>query len=485
VSSLKPKFLYQLAVSFLYSLAPVIVFPYISRVLGPENIGKINFIDYTAQFFILFASFGIPLYGAREIAKVRTQPEKLKKLTTELLFIHMGISLLSLIAFVLFALLRQQFFSERQLFLLGGLNILINAFTLDWLIQGMEDFAFFGKRSYLVKIISITLIFLLIRNADDYVLYYLLLIGTNMLITLADLVYLFRKKIFISRSIQPGLHLIPLSVFFLTTATMSLYTYFDTIILGVVSGTLAVGFYTTGLKTIRLTQNFVNDLGGVLLPRMSYFIQMNDRVAIDRIISRSLYYVVTVSVPLGIFFYLMAPEVILVLAGKRFTSSIIIVQILSVLPLIIGLSNVFGIQILLPYGKEKNVLVAVLAGSIFSVGLNIILCRLYAETGAAIACVVAEAIITVLMGLQAFKLLPFSIASKIVIGIVCCGLLFIPVVFLCRLNIDNLIWRIALAGMLCLAIYSALQLFVFSNVVLKEIINFFYYRIFKRKIFVV
>ncbi|MFN2438538.1 MAG: oligosaccharide flippase family protein, partial [Chitinophagaceae bacterium] len=96
MSSLKPKFLFQLSTSFLYAVAPLLVFPYISRVLGPENIGKINFIDFTAQFLLLFASFGIPLYGVREAAKLRNNKTGLNKLITELFCIHLIVTFISL-----------------------------------------------------------------------------------------------------------------------------------------------------------------------------------------------------------------------------------------------------------------------------------------------------------------------------------------------------------------------------------------------------
>jgi O-antigen/teichoic acid export membrane protein len=485
VSSLKPKFLYQLAVTFLYSAAPIIVFPYISRVLGPENIGKINFIDYTAQFFILFATFGIPLYGAREIAKVRDQKEKLKQLTSELVSIHLWISILSVVAFISFAFLRSNAFNEKQLLFLAGFNILINAFSLDWLLQGLEDFAFFSKRSYVSKLLSVALIFLVVKTANDYVVYYLVLIASNALIIATDLLYAAKKKIGISFSVNSLKHLKPLTIFFLTTATMSLYTYFDTIILGIISGSLAVGFYTTGLKTIKLTQNFVNDLGGVLMPRMSYLIQTNQRSEIERIIAKSLLYVLTISIPLGLFFYLMAPEIILVLAGKQFLSSVIIVQLLSVLPLIIGLSNVFGIQVLLPFGKENNVLLAVVTGSVLSIGLNVLLCPLYAEKGAAISCIVAEAAVTALMGILATKQIHFNLSFRAIATIILSSLLFIPIVWFLQQAFDNAIWKLIVGGLLCAMVYLGTQLVLFSNAVLKEMINFFWLKIFKRNVFAI
>ncbi|MBD0333519.1 MAG: oligosaccharide flippase family protein, partial [Chitinophagaceae bacterium] len=195
MKSLKPNFLYHLLTSFLYSVTPVIIFPYISRLLGPENIGKINLIDYTAQFISLFAWFGIPLYGVREVGRLRNNPSELKKVISELLFIHIIISLIGLIVFIILIILNKNVYSDKNLVILSAVNILITAFTLEWVVQGLEDFAFVGKRFLISKLLSITIIFLLVKQRNDYVLYYFILICTNMVVVVLDIVYVLRNKI--------------------------------------------------------------------------------------------------------------------------------------------------------------------------------------------------------------------------------------------------------------------------------------------------
>ncbi len=278
MNSLKPKFLYQLSTSFLYAIAPLLVFPYISRVLGPENIGKINFVDFTAQFLLLFASFGIPLYGVREAAKLRNNKPALNKLITELFCIHIVATFISLGIFAFIIAINNNIYNETGIIILAGINLLLNAFSFEWFIHGLEDFAFLSKRSFVIKIVSVIIIFLLIKTTGDYVQYYFILIAGNALILLTDVVYISKKKIFFIKDIQPAKHLKTLLLFFLTSTAISLYTFFDTIMLGIISGSLAVGFYTTGLKVVKLSQTFVNELGGVLLPRMAYLIETDDQL---------------------------------------------------------------------------------------------------------------------------------------------------------------------------------------------------------------
>ncbi|RYZ29606.1 MAG: flippase [Chitinophagaceae bacterium] len=472
MSSLKSKFLYQLAVSFLYSVAPITIFPYISRVLGPENIGKINFIDYTAQFFILFATFGMPLYAVREVSKVRSQPTELNKLISELVILHFIFSFVSLAGFICIIPFLPTDFREKELLIIAGMNILLNAFSIEWLLQGLEDFSFFGKRSFIIKIASVISIFIFVHHSTDYALYYFLLIAANIAILVTDISYAYRKQIRFTFSPKFRRHLAPLTIFFLTSATVSIYTYFDTVILGLISGSLAVGFYTTGLKTIRLTQNFVNDIGGVLMPRMSYLNAMNNATEMNRILNLSLQYILTVSLPIGFFVFLMAPEIINVLAGDAFAGAVPVLRVLSLLPILIGLSNLFGTQILLAFGKEKKVLAGVLGGSIASIAANLILCPLYQEKGAATASIIAESVVTAILGWQAVRLIKFRVSRFFLAGVVLSSGLFLPVVWLLKQTAFFPLIVVIIAGIACFGLYVFLQLFVFKNPIMISLKDF-------------
>ncbi len=483
MNSLKPKFLYQLSTSFLYAIAPLLVFPYISRVLGPENIGKINFVDFTAQFLLLFASFGIPLYGVREAAKLRNNKAGLNKLITELFCIHIVATIISLGVFAFLIFINKNIYNETLIIVLAGINLLISAFSFEWFIHGLEDFAFLSKRSFAIKIASVIIIFLIIKTSQDYVQYYFILIAGNALILLADVFYILRRKIIFTKDINPRRHLKSLLLFFLTSTAISIYTFFDTIMLGIISGSLAVGFYTTALKVVKLSQTFVNELGGVLMPRMAYLIETKDHFEINRIINKSLQYVLTISIPMSILFFLSAPEIITVLASRQFNPSVVVLRVLSVLPFIIGISNVFGIQILLPFGREKRFLIAVVVGGILSVGLNYILCPLYAQNGAAISCVVAETIVTLLVFIFAFKLVNFIIPGKLIVGIIFSSLLFIPIVYLCRFSSDNSLVVLLTSCFLCFVVYVLIQVFIFQNSLMKDVINFFSSKAFNKTFF--
>src|SRR5881394_1975868 len=104
LTDLKNKFIYQLLVSATQLLMPLLTYPYITRVLGPANLGKINYVDFVAQAFAIFAAFGIPFYATREISMVRDDPGKRSILVTEMALLSLFFSILATVGFILFTL---------------------------------------------------------------------------------------------------------------------------------------------------------------------------------------------------------------------------------------------------------------------------------------------------------------------------------------------------------------------------------------------
>ena len=83
-------FIYNNVLGITNLLIPILIFPYISRILGPSGIGIVSFAVSLTTVFALIGSLGIPIYGIREIAKVKNDKEKLSKIFSELLIIQVS-----------------------------------------------------------------------------------------------------------------------------------------------------------------------------------------------------------------------------------------------------------------------------------------------------------------------------------------------------------------------------------------------------------
>ncbi len=189
-------------------------------------------------------------------------------------------------------------------------------------------------------------------------------------------------------------HFTPLLLIFSTTISISIYVLLDTIMLGFLSDEKSVGFYSMALKISKIPLLFVSALGVVLIPQLSFSFNNNDMVRFNMLITKSINFVITFAFPIIFYMLGVSDTLILIFAGEPFLGASLSLKILSSLVLLIGLSNIFGMQILTPMGKDKYLTYSVLFGTVFSISLNYFIIPLFQEIGAVITNVITEIIVT-------------------------------------------------------------------------------------------
>jgi O-antigen/teichoic acid export membrane protein len=428
---LKNKFIYQLAISGTQVLLPLLTYPFITRVLGPAAIGKINYVDFLSQLFIVFAAFGIPMYGVREVARLKDQPAGRAVVISELAIINIIFSLCAAAIFLLFTAKNWQ--QDSVLYLLAAVNIIASAFSFEWFLQGTEAFRFSAIRTLLIRCLMIAAIFLLIKKPADYSTYFAIYTVAFLLIAILNSARLSAANMIVFKGLRPLRHLPALWHFFLTSSAISIYFYFDAIILQhLTHDNEATGYYSFTLKMVRIFLLVILALGTVLSPRVSYLVGNNKTTDAGHYLNRLLAFVVLLATPAAIGMMLLAPEIITVIAGPAFLPAVPVLRILAWLPLVVGINNVFCFQTLVPFKQEKKFLFAVLSGCVLSIGLNFLLIPALKESGAAIANICTETAIAVISGLFALKYHRFVISRPLLWQTLIGCLLFIPVVALCR-----------------------------------------------------
>ena len=185
-------------------------------------------------------------------------------------------------------------------------------------------------------------------------------------------------------------HLRPMVVIFGSIMAISVYTYLDTIMLGIIRGDEAVGYYTLSTKTKTILLALINSLSTVLLPRLSYYIENKKNAEYVALLRKAIEFISVIVIPITVFCILEANAIVRIIGGEGFMPSILCTRILLLVLIISGYSNITGIQILLPYGRDKQFTIAVFIGALVDILLNILLISRYSYIGAAIATVVAE-----------------------------------------------------------------------------------------------
>lgn len=381
---------------------PLITFPYISRVLLPEGTGKINFATSIIAYFNMFAQLGIPTYGVKICAQVRDNREELTRTTQELLFINLVMAALSYIVLAIAIITIPKLREEKTLYLVISSTILLSAIGMEWLYKALEEYTYITIRSVAFKLLSVVAMFLLVKEQSDYVMYGAISVFASSASLICNFIkareYIDFKWV---GNYHPKRHFRVILLFFALACTTTVYTNLDNVMLGFIKTDADVGLYGAAVKIKNILVSIITSLGAVLLPRASYYIEQGRTTEFKEITKKALSFVVITAIPIAVYFIVFAKESILFIAGDAFANSILPMQIIMPTIVFIGITNVLGLEIMVPTGREKKVLISTIIGAAVDLMLNAILIPKYAAVGAAIGTLAAE--MAVLM-YQAFVL---------------------------------------------------------------------------------
>ncbi|HLZ87913.1 MAG TPA: flippase [Puia sp.] len=467
---IKRNLIYNSLLSVSQILFPLIIFPYTFKILEPPGIGLVSFADSLTQYLISFAAIGIPVYGVIETAKVRHDPARLARLFSELVLIQLVISLFITVVFIGLIFTVEKLAEHKLLYFLSCGTLLMNAFTVEWFFQGIERFKYITMRTISVRFLFLIAVFVLVKKKEDLLLYYGLTFISAFLNGVINFSYARREVRLEFTGLSCMRHMRPLLHIFFSNVAISVYILLDTVILGFLADDTAVGYYATAIKICKIPLAFMTALSTALIPRISASLSSGNREYVQNLIQKSFAYIILISLPIGAGLLLLAPELITVLANRNYLPAIPVVRTMAPLTLIIGLSNLFGIQILTSMGKEKLTLYAVTLGMILSVVCNLILIPRFSYMGTAYTTLLTEGLVTIVTGWYALRhfrvALPYNILWQS--GLAC--LLFYPCYYLAGLLVAEGLLRMLLVISMAATVYFCTQYFVFRNIFVKQTI---------------
>ena len=449
--SVKFNFIMNMVLTMSNFIFPLITFPYVSRILLPIGTGKVAFATSIVTYFSMFAQLGIPTYGIRVCAQVRDDKEKLSRTVQELLGISIWTTAAAYLLFFIGFWTVPRMRADKTLFLIVSTMIFFNSIGMEWLYKGLEEYSYITIRSIIVKIISVGAMFLLVKSKEDYVIYG----GISIFASSASNVLNFinaHKYV----SLRPTgkynfrQHMKPIMIFFAMSCATTVYTNLDTVMLGFIKTDEDVVYYNAAVKIKGILVSIITSLGTVLLPRASYYIEHNLKREFEEITKKAINFVCVAALPMMVYFILYAREGIYFLSGDTYGGSVLPMQILMPTLFFIGLTNIMGIQVMVPLGKEKWVLYSVTLGAIVDMLINAVLIPGMASSGAAIGTLIAEAAVLVY---QYWKLKDLT-----------CGMLE-------KVHWKILIFAVLIAGAVAIWV-KVLNLGVFFTLVLSAVIYF-------------
>lgn len=392
--SLVKNYIYNLSYEILVILLPLITIPYLARVLGAENLGIYSFTLSISTYFILFGSLGIALYGKREIAFVQDDKDKYTKLFWELLILRFLSMVVSIVIFYALFVYHSNEYSIYYKILL--LEMFAAVIDISWFFQGLEEFKKVVIRNTAVKLISVACIFIFVKSGDDLSIYFLIYVLGIVFGNLSLWLYLpkFLSK-FKFANLDIKRHIRPTIALFIPQIAIQVYTVLDKTMIGViVANKSEVGFYDQAQKILKILLTVVTALGAVMLPRIASFFANKEIDKIKEYLEKSFSLVFCLSVPMIFGIIIIANDFVPIFFGTGFEKVTILMYIMCPILLFIGLSNVVGMQYLLPTNRQKEFTISVLAGMFVNFFINLALIPRHGAIGAAIGTLIAEFCVT-------------------------------------------------------------------------------------------
>lgn len=394
-TSLKKNYLYNLIYQIIILILPIITTPYISRALGATNIGIYSFTVSIVTYFTLFGSLGVSLYGQREIAYVRDDKEKRKKLFLEIVlfrFITLAISMA--VFFFAFALNNEYQIYYRILLL----YLLAASFDISWFFQGLEDFKKTVTRNVVVRLLSVLCIFIFVKKPSDLAKYLLIYSLADLLGNLSLWFYL--PKYFKGtpvKHINLKRHMIPIVMLFIPQIAIKLYNTIDKTMLGyIIHDKSELGNYEEANKLINVLFTLVSSLGIVMVPRIANVFASGDTKKLNEYIMKSFRFVFFLAFPITLGIITVSKEFVPIFLGDGYEKCYLIVNILAPIILLCGITNVIGTQYLLPTKRQKEYTISILVGLVFNVAFNAILIPKFGAYGAALMTTFAQTIVMII-----------------------------------------------------------------------------------------
>ncbi|MEG1582778.1 MAG: flippase, partial [Cetobacterium sp.] len=396
--SVSKNYLYNVLLIISNTVFPIITFPYVSRVLMPEYLGKVYFVQGVIGYFLILSVLGAPNYGIKELSKAKGigDWEEFKKIFTELFLMTVLSSVVSLGILLFTVSIYGRFYQEKMIFYIFGLQVLFECFHINHFFIVMENHKRRLIRSFVIRILSLGFLFYFIKKPSDYYLYALLLVIPEVIARIIDVITVRKYFNFNFKELRFKRHMNSMMVIFLYLFTIGIYGSIDTTMLGIMVDDTEVGLYSAAVKMYRMVLPVILTLGTVLSPRIIGAIKRKEKSNIYKNLDVFIDYCFIVGVPATVLMVILAPEFTLLFSGKSFEGAISTMMIMSPCLGFLALGSFIGGQVLLPNDLEKDILIISIAGVFINIGLNYFLIPIYLRNGAALATLLTEVVIALI-----------------------------------------------------------------------------------------
>lgn len=372
---------------------PLLTIPFVSRILGPSGLGSINYITAFVGYFTLIVGYGFDLTATRKIA---TDPNNVRNRNSVFSLVFLSRFYLFILSSIIF-LICLFFIEKLQENILLCLVIYINTLAVliapQFIFQGLQKLTIYSYTNIIRGVLSTTLIFLLIRRPDDYIVYASIGVILNLLNSIFLLIYAWIKfdlkfQLFSFKSCYKLIY--SERLIFFSSVIFSLYTSTNIVILGFYETPEKVGYYTIALGLINIIQSVINiPLSTSLYPFIGNSFSKDINLGIEQLkkIVPIVFYITFIG---GVLLFILSPLIVQIIYGSKFEQAIPCIMILCFLPLISSIASLLGVQTMLNLKMDKQFVKITFNAAVISIVLNFLLGYYFSYIGTAFSYLITE-----------------------------------------------------------------------------------------------
>lgn len=452
-------------------LYPMITFPYVSRVLMAENLGKVNFASSVVSYISLIASLGVSTYAVRECSRVRSDKKELQKTASQILSINICSTIIAYITLILLLIVAKPLSNYRELICIQSTSILFATLGADWLNTVMEDFFFITVRTIGMQLFSLCLLFVFVRKPEDYVAYAILSVVASSGANIMNIFYR-RKfcKIRFTLKMDLRKHLPPIILLFSLILAQTIYCNADMTMLGLMKGDYEVGLYSTSVKIYNIVNTMMASVAMVVMPQLSESYANRNFKEINRLLKYALNFIVVLGIPCLVGINVISEQLICTIAGEEYAGAALSLNILTGALFCSFIGGWISNMMLLPSGRESICLKSSAISAIINVFLNMFLIPKYGLNSAAFTTFVAELVGLCIVYPHIDKNIKISSFKEMIKGPIIGGML-IGAIGLIAKNVLSSYFAISMITVLISAMVYILVLIITKNTFFMDFVN--------------
>lgn len=453
-------------------LFPLITFPYVSRILGRSNIGRYNFSLSIINYFILLSGLGINAYAIREGAQIRDNRRKFERFASEMYSINFGATIISYILLGILLLIIPKFQGYMSLLIILSLQIGLKTIGIEWLYSIYEDYAYIMFRSIFFQLLSLILLFTLVRSESDVNMYAVVTVMSASGCNILNLLYAKKYcKIRLTKNIEWKRHMRPILLLFAMTVTVTIYVSSDITLLGFLCNDITVGIYTVSTKVYSIIKTLLSAILTVSIPRLSALIGEKKKDEFN-IVAEDIYKtLLTFVLPVIVGIIVLRKEIVLILSGQEYIGAESSLVLLSIALFFCMGAWYWGQCILVPVKKEATVFKVTVVSASVNIVLNLVMIPIWEENAAALTTIIAEGISFLCCYLQGRRYVEIQKIKIILIKIMTgCIPIFILYIFVNHYFILPMVINTVLIISVSIILYFVVEILM-KNEVIWDIIS--------------